>query len=436
MKRALSYVALAVTAGLALAGCSDASSGSDATVSETSVNPTGNLSGVHLTFWTAQNSVNEPKQAIDAFEKATGAVIDEVVVPDLYEQNLPTKLASGEKPDLAFWQPSISTLPFIQPANNLLPLDNETWVSKLGKIEQGLGVIGGKRYAAIVTSPAVLGVYYNKAVFAKAGITEMPTSYDDMIAKAKIIKEKTGAAPFFEVGGDKWPLQWNVQIQLSTLGNDFWSKLNANQEKWTNPTIVNAITKYKTDIFDAGLAQDNYKTATFVDQGSAIYDGTAAMALNVTSFQTELQATHSTADLDKNIGWFPISAHAPTAFYSPDQTNGLVAFKTGDQQKQDAARQFMAFWLGPDYPAYIAANHILSVEPGVQNPAGLPEVAQKQGAALDTAFGVFQAHAIVAPDLHLGLADMIYGKKSPQEVAQYVQDEFTQVAKAQGAAGF
>lgn len=96
----------------------------------------------------------------------------------------------------------------------------------------------------------------------------------------------------------------------------------------------------------------------------------------------------------------------------------------------------MAFWLGPDYPDYIKAMKIPSVQPSVPTPDGLPQASMTQVKALPTAIGVFQAKAIVAPDTHLYLADMLYGKKSPQQVAQAIQDQFAQVAKAQGATGF
>jgi raffinose/stachyose/melibiose transport system substrate-binding protein len=79
---------------------------------------------------------------------------------------------------------------------------------------------------------------------------------------------------------------------------------------------------------------------------------------------------------------------------------------------------------------------IPSVEPGVPSPADLPETSKAQMAALPTATGVFQAKAIVAPDTHLYLADMIFGKKNPQQVAQAIEDQFAQIAKAQGAPGF
>jgi raffinose/stachyose/melibiose transport system substrate-binding protein len=439
--RALPTLSLICALGLAATACSDptaGTSGADTDPRQSAVDPTARLDGVKLTMWTAQNTVTAPKQVIDAFEKATGAEVETQAVPDPYESNVPTKLASGDRPDLMFWQPSISTLPFVQPRQNLLTLDGEEWVSKLGDTEKSLGVIDGKRYAAIVTSPAMLGVYYNKDVFERAGIAEkdFPKSYDELLALGHKVVDDTDAAAFYEAGGDKWPLQWQMQVQLTDLDKQWWADLNENKEKWTDPVVVGAIKKYKEKLLDAGLAQKNYRTGTFTGQADALWKGEAGMVLNVTSIQSQLQAKYSTARIDKRIGWFPIANSAATGLYSPDQTNGVVALRTGDEKRQNAARQFLAFWLGPDYPDYIKAMKIPSVQPSVPTPDGLPQASKAQVAALPTAIGVFQAKAIVAPDTHLYLADMLFDKKSPQQVAQAIQDQFAQVAKAQGAPGF
>ncbi|MEV7085997.1 ABC transporter substrate-binding protein [Streptomyces sp. NPDC093085] len=439
----LRALALICATALAATACSDPTAGDGGGGGAGSspaarVDPTARLDGVKLTMWTAQNTLGAPRQVIDAFEKATGATVEAQAVPDLYEQNVPTKLASGDRPDLMFWQPSVSTLPFVQPHRNLLPLDGEPWAAKLGDTEKSLGVVDGTRYAAIVTSPAVLGVYYNKDVFRKAGLTEaqFPHGYAELLKLGHTVKDRAGVAAFYESGGDKWPLQWHTQVQLTDLDQRWWDGLNTNKEKWTDPAVVRAITTYKDQLLGAGLAQKNYRTGTFTGSADALWNGEAAMVLNVTSFQTQLQAQHTTAEIDRRIGWFPVSNSDADGLYSPDQTNGVVAFRTGDEKRQNAARQFLAFWLGPDYPAYIEAMKIPSVQPAVPSPDGLPETSLAQLKALPTADGVFQAKAIVAPDTHLWLADMIYGKKTPREVAQAIQDQFAQVAKAQGAPGF
>lgn len=437
----LTLLTLIGTAVLPLAACSDPTAGSPPGADgaeHVPVDPTADLDGVRLTFWTAQNTVSAPEPAIEAFEEATGAEVTTEAIPDLYEQNVPTRLASGDRPDLMFWQPSVSTLPFIQPQQNLLPLDDEPWVDSLGPTERSLGVLDGTRYAAIVTSPAMLGVYYNKDVFEEAGLTEedFPTSYTELLDLGHTVAERTDAAAFYEVGGDQWPLQWQVQVQLTDQPDAWWEGLNANEESWTDPAVVAAIARYQEELLDAGLAQEGYRTGTFTGQGEALWEGSAAMALNVTSLQTQFQAQHSTAEIDERIGWFPVANSDARGLYSPDQTNGVVAFRTGDEQRQHAARQFLAFWLGPHYAEYVDARDVTSVRPDVPAPDGLPRIALDQVAALPEAHGVFQARAVVAPELHVALADMLYGERTPEEVAAFVQDQFSEIARAQGADGF
>ncbi|MBL1066972.1 ABC transporter substrate-binding protein [Streptomyces sp. 7-21] len=435
---ALALIGAALT--LPLSACSDDTAGpaTHSGVNGQDIDPTAPLDGVELTFWTAQNTATAADPVIEAFEAETGAQIHTEAIPDLYEQNVPTRLASGERPDLMFWQPSISTLPFIQPQRNLLPLDDELWVDDLGPVESSLGVIDGTRYAAIVTSPAMLGVYYNKQVFAEAGLTEadFPRSYDELLRLGHTVQERTGASAFYEVGGDQWPLQWQVQVQLTDLPDSWWERLNRNEESWTDPAVVRAIEKYNEELLGAGLAQDSYRTGTFTGQAEALWEGSAAMALNVTSLQTQLQAQHSTEEIDERIGWFPVANSDARGLYSPDQTNGVVAFATGDGERETAARQFLAYWLGPGYRDYIEARSIPSVRPDVPSPEGMPETAAAQLRALPGAHGVFQAKAIVAPELHIALAEMLYGERSPREVAQFVENQFDDIARAQAAEGF
>lgn len=47
-----------------------------------------------------------------------------------------------------------------------------------------------------------------------------------------------------------------------------------------------------------------------------------------------------------------------------------------------------------------------------------------------------QALAVANPDLYINLADMITGTMTPEQVASATQEQFAQLAKAAGAAGF
>jgi raffinose/stachyose/melibiose transport system substrate-binding protein len=428
--------AVVAVASVVLAACSNPGSGNDTKSPAAWPTETAKLDGVNLTVWAAQNSNKTAKKVIADFEAATGAKIKVVTIPDPYEQDLQTKVASGDKPDLAFWQPTASELTSLNATNNLQPLDGAPWLNKFKPALRNItGMLNGKRYAALISSPAVEGVYYNKQAFAKYGITDLPKNFDEMIADAKAIKAK-GGTPFFEMGGDRWATQWWVQVQLADAAKaGLWDKVNKQQEKFTDPTILDAIKKYK-GLVDEHLFNSNITSANFVDQGKALLAGDAAMVVQVNSFFSELQASANTEELNQKIGFFPIAPSGNVGTFIPDQSNALVAFKTGDSKRESAARQFLSFWLGAEYPKFLADQNTVSLETDVPSPATVPDALTAVADSLPTAVGSMQALAIANPDLYINLANMLSGKMTPQKVASTTQAQFAQLAKAMGAPGW
>jgi raffinose/stachyose/melibiose transport system substrate-binding protein len=211
--------------------------------------------------------------------------------------------------------------------------------------------------------------------------------------------------------------------------------VNQNQAKFTDPTIQGAIDNYQK-LIQEGLFNSDIKTATFVDQGAALLGGKAAMAMQVNSFFGELQASSNTADLNKKIGFFPISPKGNVGTFIPDQSNALVAFKSGDTKKEAAARQFLSYWLGDGYKDFVKAQSTVSLIKGVDTPSDVPQALKDVAASIPNSVGSMQALAAANPDLYLNLADMIQGTKTPVQVAQTTQDQFAQLAKAQGVKGF
>jgi raffinose/stachyose/melibiose transport system substrate-binding protein len=426
----------AATLTLGLAACSDPSAEAPATTNVSWADPTAKLDGVELTIWAAQNSNTVPKQVVSAFEQQTGAKVKVVTIPDPYEQSVQTKVATGDKPDLAFWQPTASMLTAINAKANLQPLTDAPWLPKLKPDVRDLtGILDETRYAALITSPAVEGVYYNKEVFAANGITAPPKDFADMVAVAKTLKAK-GVTPFYEMGGDRWATQWWVQVQLADAAKSgLWDQINTRKQTFSSPVVLDAIKQYKS-LIDAGLFNANIKTATFDDQGTALLGGKAAMAIQVDSFFSQLQSKSDTATLNKKIGFFPISPSGHVGTYIPDQSNALVAFKTGDDKREAAARQLLSFWMGPGYQDFIADRNTVSLQADVTSPAGVPQALLDVHAALATSVGSMQALAAANPDLYINLANMISGTMSPEKVATTTQDQFDQLAKAAGVSGF
>ena len=428
--------ALAAVAALALAGCSDPGAGSSSAGPADWPAQDADLSGTTLTIWAAQNSNTVPDSVVAGFEELTGAEVEVETIPDPYEQGVQTKVATGDKPDLAFWQPTASQLTAINAPTNLQPLDDAPWLdSYKPELRDITGILDDTRYAALVTTPAVEGVYYNKAVIEQAGITDLPTDWDSFIELARDLKGQ-GVTPFYEMAGDRWATQWWVQVQLADAAADgLWDRVNANEESFTDETIQGAIDTYQ-GLIDEGLFNEDIKTATFEDQGAALLAGDAAMVMQVNSFFGQLQSLADTDELNEKIGFFPISPSGNVGTFIPDQSNALVAFKTGDAKREAAARQLLSYWLGDGYEDFVNAQSTVSLQDGVDTPADVPEALLSVSDSLADSVGSMQALAIANPDLYIFLADMIQGTKTPAEVAEATQSQFAELAKAQGAEGF
>jgi raffinose/stachyose/melibiose transport system substrate-binding protein len=238
------------------------------------------------------------------------------------------------------------------------------------------------------------------------------------------------------MGGDRWATQYWIAVQLADAAKaGLWDKVSNNTEKFTDPTILNAITTYQ-GLIKEGLFNSSIKTATLIDQATAMLTDKAAMVVQVPHFFSNMQAMTTTAVLNAKVGFFPISPKGNIGTYIPDQTNALVAFKTGDTKREAGARQFMAYMLGSGYKDFVTSQQTVSIEKDVQTPSSVPDALNAVAKSLNDSVGSMQALAVANPDLYINLADMIQGTMTPKQVAATTQAQFTQLAKAEGVKAF
>ncbi|HZL06740.1 MAG TPA: carbohydrate ABC transporter substrate-binding protein, partial [Coriobacteriia bacterium] len=228
-----------------------------------------------------------------------------------------------------------------------------------------------------------------------------------------------------------------VQVLLADAAQDgLWDRINTNEEGFDDETVVTAIAEYKS-LIDEGLFNDDIATATFEDEGDALLSGDAAMVVQMNALFAQLQAKADGATLDETIGFFPISPSANVGTSIPDQGNAVVAFATGDGTQEAAARQFLSFWLGPNYADFIEDRQTVSLKSDVETPASVPQMMLDVAGAVGSSVGSMQSLAVANPDLYLYLADMIQGgTMTPQQVGDATQQQFVQLAQAQGVEGF
>ncbi|MFJ3616983.1 ABC transporter substrate-binding protein [Streptomyces iakyrus] len=152
-----------------------------------------------LTYWASNQgaSIEIDKKVLqpelDKFEKQTGINVKLEVVPwsDLLNRIL-TATTSGQGPDVLnignTWSASL------QATGALLPWDAENFGKIGGRdrfVDSALGSTGaeGKDPAAVPLYSMSYALYYNKKLFADAGISKPPATWDELVADGRKLSE-------------------------------------------------------------------------------------------------------------------------------------------------------------------------------------------------------------------------------------------------------
>ena len=197
-------------AALALSACSSGSS---------STAPTGTVT---LTMWTGFTGGDRPgyAQIVKDFNASHPNIkVVQTVEPwDTIQQKLPTAWLTGSGPDIAAPSSDPNVIANYVKTNSILPIVTGPGTSKVNAAQLAPAAIkeltySGKLYA-IPANFATLSLYYNKKMFAAAGIANPPTTVAEFEADAKNLTLGNGQTQYGLSLADNqtiqmWPiLQW------------------------------------------------------------------------------------------------------------------------------------------------------------------------------------------------------------------------------------
>jgi raffinose/stachyose/melibiose transport system substrate-binding protein len=435
-------LAVAVSAcGSATGNDSPAPKQSTQTVA-TSADGIPDLKGTTLTVWEPPVMTDAQKQMMKDFQSQTGAKLHERVFPTPFESNLLTKWATGDRPDIMFWHAIGNWMVQVNPSQNLTDLSDMPFVKKTqGDYLAKSATYKGKVYASVLNFPSVDGAIYNKNVFKKLGIS-LPTSYDSLIQTCKTIRQKDPSIDPVEMGGgDQFPLQvpafmmWNDAIKADP---NLMANVNTGKAKFSDPVFVSGIEKLQ-GMQKAGCFNKDVKTSTFVDQGKRTLEGKGAMSFFLSDIVSLLIDSDGAAKVNKNLGFFSISDKDDKAVgWQTSGTDALFVPATKNAKNIAASKAFINWATGPYYQTYINNAKVFPILEGTQTPDGIAEPLQEARKVLEAnpvpqfqqelqaTYGAFEKY----------LADMIAGRKSPQQVGDTLQSQFEQSAQQLGLPGF
>jgi raffinose/stachyose/melibiose transport system substrate-binding protein len=222
-------------------------------------------------------------------------------------------------------------------------------------------------YQGVPYSADVEAVVYNKALFAKAGITSTPTTYDELVADAAKLKD-AGITPI-EFGGS---VNWYVMRMLDNLletqcGAKLNDQLTALKADWSKQECV---TKAFTELHTWATKYFNSDWVSSTDaQGQAeFYQKNAAMALEGDWFGSFLAGAKFSPDSDLGVFAFPTGT---------DRIYGLqtATYISKTSKNPDAAAAFLDYLESPavqaKYPGVFSSIPVVKGAPVGDNGAGI-----------------------------------------------------------------
>ncbi|WP_350279609.1 extracellular solute-binding protein [Kribbella sp. HUAS MG21] len=346
----------------------------------------------------------------------------------VYPDKLRTQLLGGKGPDVwRIWGGQIGA-PFVKAkqALDLSPYyDKYGWADRINQQAiDGMTFEGTK--AGIPMMLLGLGAWYNKSLFAKAGITATPTTYAELeAANDKLLA--VGVTPVGLAGKYGWNIMRLFEYLLEhTAGPELHDKLLAGDESWDRPEVVEAFTLFKKWqdkkwIANGALGMDPADVEPGYVQGNYGY--------TIIGPWTESVAILSAKKNPAGFGNFELPTDQQPARHSGFVEGYMINAKSGNPDK---AAELLDFLSKPETQKALQ-NTASSVKGAEPDPKALPlsaEWAQKYGShpfytIQDQAFPKKEADQYFSVQ-----SDLLQGKLAPDAAAKKMQEVISAWAKS------
>ncbi|MFC6081776.1 ABC transporter substrate-binding protein [Sphaerisporangium aureirubrum] len=427
--RKLGYFAVAGMLLAAAVACGGGDGGGDAG---------GSAAPKTLTYWASNQgtSLDNDKQVLqpelDKFEKQTGVKVNLEVVPwaDLLNRIL-AATTSGKGPDVLnignTWSASL------QATGAFVPFD-DTLLGQLGGKDRFLGPslaatgAPGKPPTAVPIYGMTYGLYYNKKMFAEAGIDKPPATWDELIAAGKKLTK----------GG-----KWGLAVEGASVSENAHHAFIFGQQHGAELFGADGKPQFDTPQEAAAIKQylDLMAVHKIVNPSNAEYsNGTEAVQDFVNRKAAMLMWQSAAASLraggmtEDEYGLAPIPLPDPAQ--GGKQVNGMVAGINlaifNFTKNKDAAVQFAKFMTSPDEQKVLnkAYGSLPVVQDAYDDPAfqtptikTFQEILAKTAAPLPQVPEESQFETLVGTAMNQLWADAAGGKPITEE---YVKSKLTQ----------
>ncbi|GKU23668.1 ABC transporter substrate-binding protein [Clostridium folliculivorans] len=327
-----------ITVVSSIGGCSNSSTNTSSTASKEPVTIT------FPNFFTGTN-VGAPafQKKLAAFNAKYGSEIkveiEDIPSDDAYVNKIKLLMTSGQTPDIINGKQGLYDLAVKSGiAVDLTPyIDaDKDWKASMTDEALAARTVNGKLYS-IPDSVDVVGYFYNKDMFEKAGITPAKT-WDEWFSNCDKLKSK-GFTPLAMMTGEN---SWTTNLILASLigtsgdaGNKFMNTMHP--KNYNTPEVIDSLKQIQKML-------QNYTTsdaigAKYADAANSFTSEKAAIIANgpwmISDFSNKEK---STAGFDKKVG---CAAYPKSGLITSFREGYLICSK--DKAHQDAAAKFIKF---------------------------------------------------------------------------------------------
>jgi alpha-glucoside transport system substrate-binding protein len=311
------------------------------------------LSGQTVTVagvWSGTEQKNFQK-VLDAFTEKTGAKTQFVSTGDNVSTVVGSKIEGGNAPDVVM-VPQVGVLKQFAEKGWLKPLSKTTQQSvdaNFAPVWKNYGSVDGTLYGLYFKAAHKSTVWYSPDALAQAGV-EAPKSYDDMLKVGHTLSD-SGLPAFSVAGQDGWTLtDWFENVYLSQAGPEKYDALAAHRLKWTDASVVDALTTLGKLFKDKQLVAGGQKEALNTDFPGSVEKVFGPKPEAAMVYEGDFVAGVAKDQFGKTIGedanFFPFPAAGGGK--APVVSGGDAAVVLKDGKNQKAAAQLLEYLATPE----------------------------------------------------------------------------------------
>ncbi|MGV9770498.1 extracellular solute-binding protein [Streptosporangium sp. NPDC003464] len=342
---------------------------------------------------------------------------------EAYKARLTTLTQSGRTPDIfTTWGGGVLRQQVDAGLAKDISADVAPWIGTLTPASLQAYQFDGKTYA-VPMDIGMVGFWYNKALFARAGITAPPATWTEFLDDVRRLKA-AGVTPIALAGKEKWPghYYW-AYLAMRVAGLDALARA-ATDHEFGGPDFVAAGRHLKElvdlDPFQKGFLGASYNTPD--GQAATVGNGQAAMEL-MGQWAPTVQK-EAGGDLGEDLGFFPFPMVEGGRGRATDALGGGGGYAVGQDAPAEAV-DFLKFLSQVDnHREAVESGAVLPVVKGAEDAVkdpNLAAVARALGATTGFQLYLDQAYPpAVGQEVNDSVAELIAGRKTPEQVAQAI----------------